>query len=126
MLIYLMKKNAYVHNINNNPETFIKEIDAWFDETKKFVKSIISPITDEELEELEVEDLEIIQDAIARRKYIARGYTNEEADAFEAAGRKALVSRAKLLASDGGSEEDFQEKNTAQDGNTSKQNTTED
>jgi len=130
-LIYLLKKNAYIHNMNANPDLFMEEIDAWFEESKEFIKSIISPITDEEMEDLEIEDLELIQNAIDRRKYIARGYTHAEVDAFEAAGRKSIVSRAIRLAGDeivddeGG--EDFQSTvNTAQDGSTSKQNTTAD
>lgn len=126
-LIYLLKKNAYIHNMNANPNVFMEEIDAWFEEAKEFIKSIISPITDEEMEDLEIEDLEQIQNAIDRRKYIARGYTHAEVDAFEAAGRKNIVSRAMRIAETEDVGEDFPNTtNTVQDGSTSKPNTTED
>jgi hypothetical protein len=88
--------------------------EEWIREAGKLVKQIVKPIKKEELEYLDVQDLEVIQDAIERRKYKARGYSDEDIDALEQAGKKAIIARARML---GNTEEDvdtedFQMKNT--------------
>lgn len=126
-IVFLLKKEAQISQIVD-PDKYQEEIDGWMEDVKKFVKTLISPITDEELEFIEEDDLVDIVDAIERRKRLARGMTNEEVDILEKAGRKALVNSAKLsLGEDEGVSEDFpQTQSTDQDMNTGKQNTTED
>lgn len=95
-ITYLLKKE----NANNriiDPEEYEIESDEWIKQAGKLVKQIIKPITKEELEFIDVQDLEQIQDAIERRKYKARGYTDQEITMIEEAGRKAMVDQAKRL-----------------------------
>lgn len=124
-LIFLLKKEAQISAIVD-PDKYEEEMDQWMKDVKSFVKKLIHPISDAELEYIEEDDLVDIIDAIERRKRKARGLTDEEIDILEQAGRKAQVNSAKmiLLEDEGASDEDFPQ-NTGQDTNTGKPNSSE-
>lgn len=130
-ITYLLKKDAYINSPEVNFQAFERLSKEWNQDAQKLVKQIIKPISKAELEYVDTHELEIIADAIERRKYEARGYTQEEIDTVEEAGRKALVARAKAI-NEGleiealEEDEDFQETNTDQDLNTGKRNISED
>lgn len=113
-IIYLLKLESSNNNIPD-PEKYLEASEKWIKEAGKLVKQLIKPITKEELEFIDVQDLEQIQDAIERRKYKARGYNDEEIRTIEEAGKKALVDRALMILGEDnpdntGNDEDFQEK----------------
>ena len=127
---FLLKKE---YENNNLPaEEYITAGDEWIKEAQKLVKSIISPISNDELEYIDVLDLKGILDSIERRKYKARGYTDDEIDLMEEAERANIVAQTKLVIQ-GAEEVDFQmnnsqnpqSQNTALDMNTGKPNTSE-
>jgi hypothetical protein len=113
-IIYLLKKESFMNSNQVDYKQYDELTKEWIKETGELVKKIISPITKEELEYIDVNDLETIQDAIERRKYKARGYTDDDIDALENAGKKAIISRAKMMGNlDGeGEDEDFQRTST--------------
>lgn len=113
-ITYLLKKESYMNSNMVDFKEYEKLSEEWIREAGKLVKQIVKPVKKEELEYIDVQDLEVIQDAIERRKYKARGYSDEDIDALEQAGKKAIIARARML---GNTEEDvdtedFQMKNT--------------
>jgi hypothetical protein len=127
-IISLVKKNAEISKIKNS-DVYDEKMEKWDEEAQKLVKSLITPISDEELEYLDEEDLADILNAIERRKKKARGWTDKELDDLEEVGRQNMMQGAKKLLSaySGDDDEDFQNQmNSDQDSSTGKQNTTED
>jgi len=113
-ITYLLKKEAFLNSNQVDYKEYEVLSDEWLKEAGELVKKIIKPITKDELELIDPMELEIIQDAIERRKYQARGYTDEEIDVLETAGKKAIIARARMLGMDMEEveSEDFQMNNT--------------
>lgn len=106
----LLKRDAEMNRISSSEE-YDKASELWIKDSEKLVKSLISPISKEELEEVDVMDIKCILDAIERRKYVAAGYTHEEVDLMEASERANVVGQAKLMVNEV-EKEDFLKKET--------------
>jgi len=113
-IVYLLKKEAYLNSSQVGFTEYETLSEEWLKEAGELVKKIIKPISKDELEMIDVSELETIQDAIERRKYKARGYTDEEVEILENAGKKAIIARARMLGMDDEEveSEDFQMNNT--------------
>jgi len=68
-----------------------KEFNKLMKDIKKIVKQLISPITPEELDGIDVEDWGDITEAIQRRGLKRRGYTDKQIKEMEAGEREAIV-----------------------------------
>ena len=68
-----------------------KEFNKLMKDMKKIVKQIISPITPEELDDIDAEDWVDITTAIQRRGLKRRGYTDKQIKEMEAGEREAMV-----------------------------------
>lgn len=68
-----------------------KEFNKLMKDIKKIVKQLISPITPEELDDIDVEDWGDITAAIQRRGLKRRGYTDKQIKEMEAGERDAMV-----------------------------------
>lgn len=99
-IVYLLKKEAYLNSSQVGFTEYETLSEEWLKEAGELVKKIIKPITKDELDMIDVSELETIQDAIERRKYKARGYTDEEVEILENAGKKAIIARARMLGMD--------------------------
>jgi hypothetical protein len=99
-IVYLLKKEAYLNSSQVGFTEYETLSEEWLKEAGELVKKIIKPISKDELEMIDVSELETIQDAIERRKYKARGYTDEEVEILENAGKKAIIARARMLGMD--------------------------
>ena len=71
-----------------------KEFNKLMRDMKKIVKQLISPITPEELDEIDVEDWGDITTAIQRRGLKRRGYTDKQIKEMESGEREAMVKAA--------------------------------
>ncbi len=71
-----------------------KEFNKLMKDMMKIVKQLISPITPEELDEIDVEDWGDITAAIQRRGLKRRGYTEKQIKEMEAGEREAMVKAA--------------------------------
>jgi hypothetical protein len=68
-----------------------KEFNKLMRDMKKIVKQLISPITLEELDDIDAEDWVDITTAIQRRGLKRRGYTDKQIQEMEAGEREAMV-----------------------------------
>lgn len=80
--------------ISKLSELDTKEFNKLMKDIKKIVKQLISPITPEELDDLDVEDWGDITAAIQRRGLKRRGYTDKQIKEMEAGEREAMVKAA--------------------------------
>lgn len=103
-------------------EMFEKAYAEWENELNKIVKTIITPISKEELKELEIDDISAILREISRRNYRRRGFTNEEIQELETADKNVILEQAKQI---NAGDSDFLTQNTDSDMNTGKQNSLE-
>ncbi len=71
-----------------------KEFNKLMKDMKKIVKQIISPITPEELDDIDAEDWVDITTAIQRRGLKRRGYTDKQIKEMESGEREAMVKAA--------------------------------
>ncbi len=71
-----------------------KEFNKLMKDMKKIVKQIISPITPEELDDIDAEDWVDITTAIQRRGLKRRGYTDNQIMEMESGEREAMVKVA--------------------------------
>lgn len=71
-----------------------KEFNKLIRDMKKIFKQLISPITPEELDDIDVEDWGDITAAIQRRGLKRRGYTDKQIKEMEAGEREAMVKAA--------------------------------
>ena len=71
-----------------------KEFNKLMKDMKKIVKQIISPITPEELDDIDAEDWVDITTAIQRRGLKRRGYTDKQIMEMESGEREAMVKAA--------------------------------
>ena len=71
-----------------------KEFNKLMKDMKKIVKQIISPITPEELDDIDAEDWVDITTAIQRRGLKRRGYTDKQIMEMESGEREAMVKVA--------------------------------
>jgi hypothetical protein len=68
-----------------------KEFNKLMKDIKKIVKQLVSPITPEELDDIDVEDWGDITAAIQRRGLKRRGYTDKQIKEMEAGEREVMV-----------------------------------
>lgn len=68
-----------------------KEFNKLMKDIKKVIKQLVSPITPEELDDIDVEDWGDITAAIQRRGLKRRGYTDKQIKEMEAGEREAMV-----------------------------------
>lgn len=80
--------------ISKLSELDTKEFNKLMKDMKKIVKQIISPITPEELDDIDAEDWVDITTAIQRRGLKRRGYTDKQIMEMESGEREAMVKVA--------------------------------